>query len=497
MKSAISQAPMSNWHAPGFMRGITFASDGCLTAPDGSPDGSSFCKYLMSRKVDGLTGKTPPGSPTRQRWPGLPSAVLLAKESQSQSKPVKPGQTKSNHPLPPSPRVGRNCPWTFGTWSFSGAWSLVLGASLLALTITQAASQTLLLSGATVHTVSDETYSPGQVLIQNGKIAAVGATVQGGGAQTIDLKGQHLYPGIIAMDTLLGLTEIGAVRATQDSTEVGEFTPDVESWIAVNPDSELIPVTRANGIAYFEPVPEGGLVSGQSGIVATEGWTSEQRALKKPIGLHLFWPRMELEASMRERGRGRGAGKAKSVEEQAADRRAKLRATQDFFEEAKAYAKAKAASAKSSVPAPEKIPAWEAMLPYVRGELPIMVHADETRQIKAAVDWAETNHYKMILVGGRDAWMSAELLGAKKIPVVYADTFTLPSHDTESYDVHFKAPEVLRKAGVQVVFGNGLTSMDARGRPDQRCRAAESACVQVRLRVADSARTREGSAKLT
>jgi imidazolonepropionase-like amidohydrolase len=138
-----------------------------------------------------------------------------------------------------------------------------------------------------------------------------------------------------------------------------------------------------------------------------------------------------------------------------------LRATQDFFEEAKAYAKAKDASSKGSVSAPEKVPAWEAMLPYVRGELPVMVHADETRQIKAAVDWAETNHYKMILVGGRDAWMNADLLASKKIPVVYSDTFTLPSHDTESYDVHFKAPEILRKAGVQVVFGNGLSSMDA------------------------------------
>src|SRR5258708_2748810 len=220
----------------------------------------------------------------------------------------------------------------FGTWSFSGAWCLVLGALVLtvannhvlgqSIVANHVLGQSIVLSGATVHTVSGETYSPGQVLIQNGKIAAVGATVPNRGAQTIDLKGQHLYPGIIAMDTLLGLTEIGAVRATQDSTEVGEFTPDVESWIAVNPDSELIPVTRANGIAYFEPVPEGGLVSGQSGLVATEGWTSEQRAIKKPIGLHLFWPKMELEASMRERGGRRGGGKAKSVEEQAADRQA-------------------------------------------------------------------------------------------------------------------------------------------------------------------------------
>jgi imidazolonepropionase-like amidohydrolase len=444
-------------------------SNGSLTAPNGLPKGSIFCKYLITRKVYGLTGKTPPGDLYRTRSnPACPAVAPLTERSQTQSNLVKPSQTKSNHPLPSVFHqiyriTTRNRARTskFGIWSFSGAWCLVLGAFLLA-TADPAIAQTLLLSGATVHTVSGETYSPGQVLIQNGKIAAVGATVSGGAAQTIDLKGQHLYPGIIAMDTLLGLTEIGAVRATQDSTESGEFTPDVESWIAVNPDSELIPVTRANGIAYFEPVPEGGLVSGQSGLVATEGWTSEQRAIKKPIGLHLFWPRMDLDASARERGGRRGGGgKAKSVEEQAADRRAKLRSTQDFFDEAKAYDKAKDASAKGSVSAPEKIPAWEAMLPYVRGELPIMVHADETRQIKAAVDWAETNHYKMILVGGRDAWMNAELLASKKIPVVYSDTFTLPSHDTESYDVHFKAPEVLRKAGVQVVFGNGLGSMDA------------------------------------
>jgi imidazolonepropionase-like amidohydrolase len=467
MKPAISQTPIL--HAQGSKRLTAFAPNGSLTAPDGSPNGSDFCKSLQTRKVDGLTGKTPPGSPCSPKTSGrrranLPSMPLLPEESQTQSNPVKPSQTKSNRPLPPRfHRTKRNWPWTFGTWSLSKAWCLVLGAFLYALTLAQADSQTLLLSGATVHTVSGETFSPGQVLIQNGKITAVGATVPSGGAQTIDLKGQHLYPGIIAMDTLLGLTEIGAVRATQDSTEVGEFTPDVESWIAVNPDSELIPVTRANGIAYFEPVPEGGVISGQSGLVATEGWTSEQRAIKKPIALHLFWPRMDLDASTRERGgrRGGGGGKGKSIEDQATERRAKMRATQDFFDEAKAYAKAKDASSKGSVSAPANIPAWEAMSPYVRGELPVMVHADETRQIKAAVEWAETNHYKMILVGGRDAWMSAELLASKKIPIIYSDTFTLPSHDTESYDVHFKAPEVLRKAGVQVVFGNGLTSMDA------------------------------------
>jgi imidazolonepropionase-like amidohydrolase len=318
----------------------------------------------------------------------------------------------------------------------------------------------LLLTGATVHTVSGDTLAPGQVLIQDGKIAAVGKTVPAGGADTVDLTGQHLYPGIIALDTVLGLTEISGVRATQDTTEVGDdFTPDVESWIAVNPDSELIPVTRANGITAFEPVPEGHIISGQSALVATAGWTTEQMAIKKPIALHLFWPSMELNTTPKEQAPD--ASKWKSLEDQAKERRARLQATQDFFEEERAYAKAKDAAAKGQTPAPELIPAWEAMLPYVRGELPITIHADEVRQIRAAINWADTNHFKVILAGGRDAWMAADLLAAKRIPVVYGHTFTQPVRDMASYDVQFRAPEVLHQAGVQVTFSLGSDSFDA------------------------------------
>ncbi len=317
----------------------------------------------------------------------------------------------------------------------------------------------LLLTGATVHTVSGDTLAPGQVLIQDGKVAAVGSSVSAPNVATLDLHGQHLYPGLILLDSILGLTEIEAVRSTADSTEVGDYTPDVESWVAVNPDSELLPVSRANGIAYFEPVPKGGIVAGQSGLVAMEGWTSEQRALKKPIALHLFWPSQELEWGARARGRART--KPKSLTEQAKERRTKQQAMMEFFEEARAYGKAKAAGGQAGTSPPPLVPAWEAMLPYVRGELPIVVHADDTRQIKAAVNWATTNHFRMILADGRDAWMLAELLATSHIPVVYAHTYTQPTRDTEPYDVHFTAPEVLHRAGVEVTFTIGLSPMAA------------------------------------
>ncbi len=350
------------------------------------------------------------------------------------------------------------------------AGGLGLAVALAAVSLpTRGWSESLLLSGATVHTVSGETLNPGQVLIENGKISAVGITVAAPNATRLDLAGQHLYPGLIALDTGLGLVEIGAVRASVDSSEVGDFTPDVESWIAVNPDSELIPVTRANGIAYFEPVPQGGMVSGQSGLVAVEGWTTEQRTLKKPMALHVFWPSMALDLTPREGGRGGGRGRRggggpggpKSPNEQATERAAKVRSLDDFFAEARAYAKAREAGGHDGVAAPEVVPAWEAMLPYVKGDLPVMIHADDFRQIKSAVGWAVTNKVKMILAGGRDAWMVPGLLATNKIPVIFTATYELPGRDTEPYDVHFKAAGLLHQAGVQVIFSLGTGSMEA------------------------------------
>ncbi len=335
---------------------------------------------------------------------------------------------------------------------------LVVGA--MASAPLNAGAESFLLAGATVHTISGDTLVPGQVLVRDGKIAAVGKTVPADGAASIDLAGQHLYPGLIALNTVLGLTEISGVRSTQDTTEVGDdFTPDVESWIAVNPDSELIPVTRANGITCFEPVPQGHIISGQSALVATAGWTTEQMTIRKPIALHLFWPDMQLDTTPKEKARDKA--KWKSLDEQAKERRARLRAIEDFFEEAKAYAKAKDAAAKGQAPAPEQIPAWESMQPFVAGKLPIMIHADEIRQIRAAIQWADTNRHSIILAGGRDAWMAADLLAAKQVPVVYGHTFTQPPRDTASYDVQFRAPELLHRAGVQVTFSLGSDSFNA------------------------------------
>ena len=339
---------------------------------------------------------------------------------------------------------------------------LLTSAATIVVSAATLHAETLLLSNAVVHTVSSATLPSGEVLVQNGKIIQVFDSTSQGSSRTlptdvtvVDLKGQHLYPGLIALDTALGLVEINGVRATRDQFEVGDYVPDVQSWIAVNPDSELLPVARANGVAFFEPTPQGGVVAGQSALVALTGWTTEEMTFKKPLALHVFWPDLSLNLTPKEKAANKA--KWKSPDDQAKERIEKMKALADFFEEAHAYAKAKEAGGKNAA-AGRTNPPWEAMLPFVRGQLPITVHADGEREIVSAVGWATTNHYRIILAGGRDAWRVAGLLATNQIPVIYENVFTQPVRDTDAYDAQFKAAEVLRQAGVKVVFGTGTDS---------------------------------------
>lgn len=308
-------------------------------------------------------------------------------------------------------------------------------------------AQSLLLKNATVHPVSGPVLAPGDVLVENGKVTQIGH-LDVHADQVVDLTGQHLYPGLLALDTPLGLLEIPEVRASVDLEEVGQFVPEVRSWVAVNPDSELLPVARANGIAYFEPTPEGSMIAGQSGLMVIDGWTTEDMVFKKPAGLHVYWPSMDINTGVRRGRRRRSSG---SADDQAKERERKIKELSDFVADARAYAHARDAARTNGAPDPGANPSWEAMRPYLQGELPVIIHADDIRQIKAAVAWAGTNHLKLALAGGRDAWKVAGLLASNNVPVIYSQIYALPS-ETESYDIHYRTPEILREAGVKVAL---------------------------------------------
>jgi len=337
----------------------------------------------------------------------------------------------------------------------------------LALLATRAlpAAEVLLIKAAAVHTVSGQTLEPGEVLVRDGLIADVGSNLEAAGAQVIDLGPHQLFPGVIAADTVLGLVEIGAVRASVDMTEVGAFTPDVRSWVAVNPDSELIPVARANGITHFQPVPLGGIIRGQSGVLATAGWTTEDMTVRAGVGLHMTWPDQSLDTTPK--SAARNPANWKSLEDQAKARRAEIKAIDDFFDEAETFAR----SIPETTATP--IPAWEAMIPSVTGKMPIFIQADEAREIRSALEWAGRRNYRMILTGGRDAWQLAEELGKAGVPVVYDHVFTLPRQDAADYDVHYKTPALLHQHGVKVIFSQtpGMEGADARNLPYEAAQA--------------------------
>lgn len=313
-----------------------------------------------------------------------------------------------------------------------------LTTALIALVSGASAASTVSFSGATVHTVSDGIIHSGHVLVRDGRIVSVTQTAPAGADETVDLQGLHLYPGLIDADTTLGLNEIEAVRATVDNRESGEFTPEVEAWVSINPDSELIPVSRANGVTHVNAVPAGGAVAGQASVVQLAGWTIEDHAVERRSGLHVYWPSMGLNTS---------PDNKKSLADQDRERLEAIQKIDTFFSEAAAYARVRAANGASPV-----VPAWEAMLPYVRGEKPVFIHAAERRQLRAAFDWSQRQGIKLVLVGARDAWRMAAELAAARVPVVYDAVHELPANDADGFDVHFEAPDILAHAGVKVAL---------------------------------------------
>jgi imidazolonepropionase-like amidohydrolase len=278
--------------------------------------------------------------------------------------------------------------------------------------------------GATIHPVKGRIVKEGTVLFDNGKITAVGKDVAiPEGAVRVDGAGKHVYPGLIASYTSLGLIEVGAVRASVDNREIGTLNPNVKALVAVNPDSELIPVARANGVLVALSVPSGGAVSGQSALIKLDGWTFEDMTLKPSAGLHVNWPRMVSSSNAGQRDKA-------------------LQAIEDLFDEAEVYAK----SADSNDARHDDRLA--ALGPVLAGKLPLIVAADRLRQIESAVAFAKKRGVKLIIYGGYDAPLCADLLKENNIPVIVSGTLRHPRAQHDPSDAAFTLPARLHEAGV-------------------------------------------------
>jgi imidazolonepropionase-like amidohydrolase len=250
----------------------------------------------------------------------------------------------------------------------------------------------------------------------------------------IDLAGQHVYPGLLEPLSDLGLIEINSIRATIDSQETGQLNPNVRALVAVNPDSELIPVTRSNGILLALAAPAGGLISGRSAVIQLDGWTWEEMALKGDTALHIQWPSLTGGGA---RG-GRGSQPAGPTGTQAIEQ------LRQALADARAYR-----AARQADPSFPRDARWEALQDVLEGRLPVIIHADQWRQITSAVAFARQEGLRMILAGGYDAPQCLALLKEHDIPVIVGGTYRLPRRRGDAYDASYALPAELHKAGVR------------------------------------------------
>ncbi len=308
-------------------------------------------------------------------------------------------------------------------------------------------AQPLVLTGGTVHSLVGEP-AAGDVVIVDGLIAAGGEAPEG--ATVLDVTGLSVYPGLFDALSTHGLVEIGAVRATVDTTELGNYNPHLRAASAIHPASEVIPVSRANGITHALAAPRSGsegVISGQAALVHLDGWTVEEMAIDPAIAMVIQWPEIRTR-TFDFTTFSRRTVPYNEAKETAEEARAELR---DWLEAARHYGQA-AASGSGRLERDLKL---EALARVVDGTLPVIMLADAARDIEAAVAFAEEHGLDVVLAGGRDAWKVKELLAEKQIPVILGRTQSLPAEDDHPYDQPFRSAGELLEAGVKIAFASG------------------------------------------
>ncbi len=299
--------------------------------------------------------------------------------------------------------------------------------------------------GATIHTVSGPVIEKGTILFDKGKIVDIGATVAiPSNAVRVEAAGKHVYPGLIDANARLGLVEISSVRGSTDLRETGTLNPNIRPETAINPDSERIPVTRSNGVALAVITAEGGIIPGKTACIALDGWTWEDMTYKAPVSMTVLWP---------------GSREGRDELEQA-------------FRDARAYKAALDAAVKDKTPLPKTSLRWEAMVPVLEGKLPLWIWVDGAKRIEEAVDWAVRENVKMAVVGGAEAYMTADLLKKHDIPVIVAPVDRLPYRSESDYDEPFTLAARLSEAGVRFCIADGSDGGGERNLPYHAAHAA-------------------------
>ncbi|MGK0362971.1 MAG: imidazolonepropionase-like amidohydrolase [Saprospiraceae bacterium] len=297
--------------------------------------------------------------------------------------------------------------------------------------------QAILLKGATAHLGNGKVIENAYIAFSDGKLTVVEGAAISTNFKThkvIDVTGKHVYPAFIAMNSVLGLREIGAVRATNDHREVGSINSHIRSIIAYNTDSEVIPTVRSNGVLLAQITPQGGRISGQSTLVQFDAWNWEDAIVKADEGVHVNWPR-HFSYSRRS-----GAKKNEKYAEQ-------VQEVETFIQAALAYTKKDIIEDRNLK--------LEAVKGLFDGTKKMYIHTNDVKSIEAGVLFAKRFEITPIIIGGRDSWLITDFLKRNEVAVVLNSTQSLPRYEDSDIDQPFKTPLQLHNAGVSWCFSHG------------------------------------------
>jgi imidazolonepropionase-like amidohydrolase len=323
------------------------------------------------------------------------------------------------------------------------------------------------LKNVTVHAVSGPKLDGASVLVLDGKIAEVGVklTPPKGKIRIIDGKGLHVWPGMINSGTMVGLSEIGSIRETNDTGELGTFDPQLRPIIAMNPDSEHIPVVRANGITMTALLPAGAgggrgsvqMIGGQISLAHLAGWTWEEMEVLRTAGMHLRYPvipRLSFDQPRFAATRETYASLKRQHDQEVQD-------LASFFDDARSYWTAK----KAGLPLKADLK-LEALVPVLEGKVPLVAFASHEREIREAIEFAGKQQVKLVLAGVRKPGATLDTIAKKQIPVILGRTQTGADEEDDPYDEPYALPAKLHAAGVKFCFATFDTEF-ARNLPYQ------------------------------
>lgn len=297
---------------------------------------------------------------------------------------------------------------------------------------------TIALTNATIHVGNGQIIEKGTVVFSKGKIIEVSATAPAASLQQFNLNGRHIYPGVIASSTNMGLVEVSSIKATQDYAELGDINPSIRSLVAYNTDSKIINTLRSNGVLFAHIVPQGGSISGTSSVVQLDAWNWEDAAYKADNGIHMNMPSLINRPSQGGGGRRqRDAGEQTDLVKQGLERVESLR---KFFREAKAYL---AESNHTQINLK-----FEAVKGLYDQSKTLFVHCDLVKEILVAIDFAKEFGFKLCLVGAGECWMMTDIIKANNVSVILSEPHSLPATDDDDVDQPYKTGAVLSKAGI-------------------------------------------------